>query len=87
MNRMFLLLDQTSNEERSRQQQRMQIITEEIPRLWHERYGYLSHRGMKTLQRNGMRSSRFRYTKIHLLILPSGQAAEESHPQEEYMES
>lgn len=54
MNILFLLIDQTSDEERSRQQQCLQVITEDTPRLWHEQYRHLSHRGMKTLQSKGM---------------------------------
>lgn len=54
LNRMFLLIDQTSGEERSKQEQCLQIVTEDTPKLWHGRYGHLSHRGMKTLQSKDM---------------------------------
>lgn len=46
-NRMFMLFDQTED---SSQQRCMQTTTEDTPKLWHERYGHLSHTGMRTLQ-------------------------------------
>lgn len=53
INRLFILIDQTSDAERSKQRC-FQTVTEEVPKLWHERYGHLSHRGMKTLQNKDM---------------------------------
>lgn len=52
-NRMFVVFDQTKDDT-FRHQQCLQTTAEDIPRLWHERYGHLNHRGMKTLQRKGM---------------------------------
>lgn len=49
LNRMFMLFDETSAEERLNQKQCYQVSSDETPRLWHERYGHLHHRGMKTL--------------------------------------
>lgn len=55
LNRMFLLIDETSDAVRARNQQCLKIATEEdMPKLWHERFGHLSHRGMRTLQSKGM---------------------------------
>lgn len=54
LNRMFMLIDQTDEEAKPRQQQCLQTTSEDIPKLWHERYGHLSHRGMKTLQSKNM---------------------------------
>lgn len=54
LNRMFMLIDQTNEEAKPRQQQYMHTISEDIPKLWHELYGHLSHRGMKTLQSKKM---------------------------------
>lgn len=51
-NRMFVLFDQTN--EATRRQRCMQITSNEAPKLWHERYGHLSHGGMKTLQSKSM---------------------------------
>ena len=53
VNRMFVLIDQTDEAERGKQQCLL-TTTEDMSRLWHERYGHLSHRGMKTLQSKGM---------------------------------
>lgn len=53
INRMFILTYQTSEAERSKQHC-FQTVTEDMPKLWHERYGHLSHRGMKTLQSKEM---------------------------------
>ena len=50
-NRMFMLFDQTGE---TSQQRCMQATTEDAPKLWHERYGHLSHTGMKTLQSKTM---------------------------------
>ena len=52
-NRLFMLIDQTNDTERSKQHC-FQTIAEDVPKLWHERYGHLSHRGMKTLQSRDM---------------------------------
>ncbi|KAG7547302.1 Reverse transcriptase RNA-dependent DNA polymerase [Arabidopsis suecica] len=53
--RMFLLFDETSDEDREwKQQCCLQTTSEDTPKLWHERYGHLSHRGMKTLQSKTM---------------------------------
>ncbi|KAG7550979.1 GAG-pre-integrase domain [Arabidopsis thaliana x Arabidopsis arenosa] len=55
MNRMFLLIDQTRDEDRAQcQQQCLQTTSDDLPKLWHERYGHLSHRGIKTLQSKNM---------------------------------
>lgn len=75
MNRMFMLIDQ-SDEKKPNDQRCLQLVSEEVGKLWHERYGHLIHRGMKTLQR----------TPIHLLRLPSRKAAENSNSEEEHME-
>lgn len=53
-NRMSILFDQSDGGVKQREQRCLQITTEEIPNLWHERFGPISHRGMKTLQRKGM---------------------------------
>lgn len=50
-NRMFMLFDQTGE---TGQQRCLQAITEDAPKLWHERYGHLSHTGMKMLQSKEM---------------------------------
>ena len=50
-NRMFMLFDQTGE---TGQQRCLQAITEDAPKLCHERYGHLSHTGMKTLQSKEM---------------------------------
>lgn len=52
-NRLFMLIDQTSDAERSKQHC-FQTVAEDVPKLWHERYGHLSHRGMKMLQSRNM---------------------------------
>lgn len=52
LNRMFALFDQTSGA--ARQQQCFQMSSEDVSRLWHERYGHLSHRGLKTLMNKSM---------------------------------
>lgn len=54
LNRMFILFDQTDDESRPEQQRCLQIASEEMPKLWHERYGHLSHHGMKMLQTKDM---------------------------------
>lgn len=46
INRMLMLFDETSDDTRQ-QQQCFQTITEDIPRLWHERYCHLNHRGIR----------------------------------------
>ena len=48
-----MLIDQTSDAERSKQHC-FQTVAEDVPKLWHERYGHLSHRGMKMLQSRNM---------------------------------
>lgn len=53
-NRMFMLFDETRREERPMQQQCLATVSEDMTRLWHERYGHLSYSGMKTLQSKGM---------------------------------
>lgn len=53
-NRTFILFDQSDEGARPREQRCLQITTEEMPKLWHERYGHISHRGMRTLQRKDM---------------------------------
>lgn len=53
-NRMSILFDQSDGGVKQREQRCLQITTEEIPNLWHEQFGPISHRGMKTLQRKGM---------------------------------
>lgn len=50
LNWMFMLFDETKDDE----QICMQTISEDAVRLWHECYGHLSFRGMKTLQSKGM---------------------------------
>lgn len=52
MNRMFMLIDQGGDEDN--QQCCLKTATEDMAKLWHERYGHLSHRGMKTLQSKEM---------------------------------
>lgn len=55
LNRMFMLIDQTKEEAEPKQQQKcLQTTAEDVPKLWHKRYGNLSHRGMKTLQSKEM---------------------------------
>lgn len=53
-NRMLMLYDQTDEDTKPRQQRCLQITSEGMPKLWHERYGHISHRGMQTLQRKNM---------------------------------
>lgn len=53
-NQMFILFDETSNEARPQQQQCLQTVSENMTKLWHERYGHLSYSGMRTLQSKEM---------------------------------
>lgn len=54
-NKMFLLFDQTSDEGRGQcQQQCLKTTSEDTTKIWHERYGHLSHHGMKTLKSKNM---------------------------------
>ena len=53
-NRMFMLIDQGQDDEESSKHRCMQATTDDLARLWHERYGHLSHRGMRTLQSKNM---------------------------------
>ncbi|CAA7062104.1 unnamed protein product [Microthlaspi erraticum] len=54
INILFMLIDEGNGEGETRHQQCLQSISEDLPKLWHERYGHLSHRGMKTLQSKNM---------------------------------
>lgn len=49
-NRMFILFDEADDKSRLEHQRCLQIASEEMPKIWHERYEHLSHQGMKTLQ-------------------------------------
>ncbi|KAL0844254.1 hypothetical protein Bca101_017500 [Brassica carinata] len=51
-NRMFMLHDQSGDG--VKQQRCLQTVAEDVPKLWHERYGHLSYTGMKTLQSKQM---------------------------------
>ena len=53
-NRMFMLIDQGKDVAESSERRCLQTTTDDIARLWHERYGHLSHQGMKTLQSKDM---------------------------------
>lgn len=49
-----MLFDQTDGDTKPRQQRCLQMTSENISKLWHERYGHISHSRMKTLQRKSM---------------------------------
>lgn len=53
-NRMFMLIDQGKDAAETSERRCLQTTTDDMARLWHERYGHLSHRGMRTLQSKGM---------------------------------
>lgn len=53
-NRMFALADQGRGDSNSSEQRCLKTTSEDVPKLWHERYGHLSHRGIKALQSKGM---------------------------------
>lgn len=53
-NRMFVLVDQGKSDSSSSEQRCLKTASEDVSKLWHERYGHLSHRGMRTLQSKSM---------------------------------
>lgn len=53
-NRMFVLLSNTRSFKQKRDEDCIQVITQDVAHLWHLRFSHLSYKGLKTLQTKGM---------------------------------
>ena len=53
-NRMFVLLSNTRSVKQERDEECLQVITQDVAHLWHRRFDHLSYIGLKTLQTKGM---------------------------------